>query len=162
MSNPRDLFLQLLGELLWVERTLSFEVLPGLHEAVQSEGLAAAVAEHLEQTKEHGPRLEQVFRALEAEPSSNHSPPVEKLAEHHDELADSFADPRLADVFHAAAAATTEHHEIASYDALLALGQSVGLSDEARGLLERSRAEEGEALERLEAELQRLAGDLRE
>ena len=148
--------------MLWIERTLSFEVLPELHEAVQSEGLAAAVAEHLEQTKEHGPRLEQVFRALGAEPSSNLSPPVEKLAQHHDELAGSFADERLADVFHAAAAATTEHHEIASYHALLALGRSVGLPDEARGLLERNRAEEGEALERLEGELRRLAGDLRE
>lgn len=162
MSNPRDLFLQLLGELLWVERTLSFDVLPELHQAVQSEGLAAAVAEHLEQTKEHGPRLERVFRALDAEPSSNLSPPVEKLAEHHDRLAGSFADASLADVFHAAAAVTAEHHEIAAYDVLLALAQSVGLSDEARGLLERNRAEEGEALERLEAELQRLAGDLRE
>jgi ferritin-like metal-binding protein YciE len=137
-------------------------VLPELHEAVQSEGLAAAVAEHLEQTKEHGPRLEQVFRALGAEPSSNLSPPAEKLAQHHDELADSFADERLADVFHAAAAATTEHHEIASYDTLLALGRSVGLSDETRGLLEHNRAEEGGALERLEGELRRLAGDLRE
>jgi ferritin-like metal-binding protein YciE len=87
---------------------------------------------------------------------------VQKLAEHHDELAASFPDKRLADVFHASAAATTEHHEIASYDTLLTLGQSVGLSDEARGLLERNRAEEGEALERLEAELERLAGDLRE
>ena len=145
-----------------MERTLSFEVLPQLHEAVQSEGLAAAVAEHLEQTKEHGPRLEQVFRAVDAEPSSNLSPPAEQLAKHHDELADSFADDGLADFFHAAAAATTEHHEIASYDALLSLGQSVGLSAEARKLLEQNRAEEGEALQRLESELERLAGDLRE
>ena len=162
MSNPRDLFLQLLGELLWIERTLSFEVLPKLQRAIESEALATTVGEHLEQTKEHGPRLEQVFRTLDAEPSSNLSPPVEKLAQHHDELAESFTDRRLADVFHAAAAAATEHQEIASYDALIALGQSVGLSDEARGLLEQNRGEENEALERLEAEIQRLAGDLRE
>ena len=128
---------------------------------MQSEGLAAAVAEHLEQTKEHGPRLEQVFRAVGAEPSSNLSPPVEKLAEHHDELADSFADDRLEDVFHAAAAATTEHYELASYDTLLALAQTVDLSGDARGLLERNRKEEAEALGRLQTELQRLAGDLR-
>jgi ferritin-like metal-binding protein YciE len=136
-------------------------VLPKLHGEIESEGLASAVAEHLEQTKEHVTRVEQVFRAVDAEPSSNLSPPVEKLAQHHDELSESFADDRLADVFHAAAAAATEHHEIASYDALLKLGQSVDLSDEARELLERNRAEEGEALDRLETELQRLAGDLR-
>jgi len=137
-------------------------VLPKLQRAVTSEGLAAAVAEHLEQTKEHGPRLEAVFRALDAEPSSNLSPPAEKLAQHHDEVAGSFADDRLADVFHAASAATTEHFELAAYDALLALAQAVGLSDDARELLERNRAEEAAALERLQEELQRLAGDLRE
>ena len=137
-------------------------MLPKLQSEIESEGLASAVAEHLEQTKEHATRVEQVFRALDAEPTSNLSPPVEKLAQHHEELSESFADDRLADVFHAAAAATTEHHEIASYNALLTLGQSVGLSDDARELLERNRAEEGEALARLEAELERLAGELRE
>lgn len=128
---------------------------------MRSEGLAKAVDEHLEQTREHGPRLERVFRALDAEPSSNLSPPVEKLAQHHDELADSFADDRLADCFHATAAAATEHNELAAYEALLTLSRSVDLADDARELLERNRAEEAEALERLEQELQRLAGELR-
>jgi ferritin-like metal-binding protein YciE len=135
--------------------------LPKLHKAVRSEGLAATVAGHLEQTKEHGPRLEQVFRALGAEPSSNLSPPVEKLAQHHDELAGSFTDDRLADCFHATAAAATEHNELAAYDALLALAESVDLAGDARELLERNRAEEAEALGRLQQELQRLVGELR-
>lgn len=137
-------------------------MLPKLQRAIESEGLASAVAEHLAQTNEHGPRLERVFRGLDAEPSSNLNPAVEKLAQHDDELAGSFKDGRLADVFHAAAAGATEHQEIASYDALLALGPSVGLSDEGRELLERNRGEEAEALERLEAELRRLSADLRE
>jgi ferritin-like metal-binding protein YciE len=129
---------------------------------VQSEGLAAAVAEHLEQTKEHGPRLEDVFRAVSAEPSSNLDPAAEKLAQHHDELAGSFADDRLADVFHASAGVATEHHELAAYDALIALSRAVELSEDARGLLERNRSEEEAALHRLEGELERLAGALRE
>lgn len=127
-----------------------------------SEGLAAAVAEHLEQTREHGPRLEAVFRAVDAEPSSNLSPPAEKLAQHHDELAGSFPDDRLADVFHAASAAATEHLELAAYEALLALAPAVELPDEARKLLEQNRSEEAEALQRLQSELQRLGGDLRQ
>jgi ferritin-like metal-binding protein YciE len=135
--------------------------LPKLHKAVRSEGLAATVDEHLAQTKEHGPRLEQVFRALDAEPSSNLSPPVEKLAQHHDELSNSFADDRLADSFHATAAAATEHNELAAYDALLTLAHSVDLAGDARELLERNRAEEADALGRLQQELQRLAGELR-
>jgi ferritin-like metal-binding protein YciE len=137
-------------------------VLPKLQRAVQSEGLAAAVAEHLEQTREHGPRLEDVFRAVGAEPSSNLSPALEKLAQHHDELAESFANDRLADVFHAAAAAATEHHELAGYDAVLALAQAIQLPGDARSLLERNRKEEEDALRRLGTELERLAGDLRQ
>jgi ferritin-like metal-binding protein YciE len=137
-------------------------VLPKLQRAVTSEGLAAAVSEHLEQTREHGPRLEEVFRAVEAEPSSNLDPSLEQLAQHHDELAEKLPDDRLADVFHAAAAAATEHHELAAYDALLALAPAVELPKDAREALERNLAEEAEALRRVEHELQRLAGDLRQ
>ncbi|HET7648201.1 MAG TPA: DUF892 family protein [Gaiellaceae bacterium] len=160
MSNPRDLFLQLLGELLWTERTLAFETLPELERQARAEGLVGVLREHLEETKEHAVRLEQVFRAVGAEPSSNLCPPVEKLAEHHDRLAGSIPAERLADVFHAAAAATTEHHELAAYETLLALAPAVDLDGEARGLLERSRDEEARALERLQGALRDLVGAL--
>ena len=143
-----------------MERTLSFEVLPKLHEAVKSQGLAEAVAEHLEQTKEHGPRLDHVFRALGAEPSSNLDRALESLAAQHDELSGSFPDDRLADVYHASAGARTERNELAMYDALLTLGDALDLGD-ARALLEQNRAEEEQALERLNGELRRLARDLR-
>ncbi len=146
---------------MWTERTLSFEVLPKLQRDVESEGLHAVVTEHLEQTREHGPRLEEVFRAVGAEPSSNLSPPLEKLAQHHDELAGKLPDRRLADVFHAAAAAATEHLELAAYDALLALAGAVDLGD-GRRLLERNRGEEADALGRLQSELERLGGALRD
>jgi ferritin-like metal-binding protein YciE len=160
LSNPRDLFLRLLGEQLWTERTLAFEVLPKLRCAVESEGLAAALAQQLEQTREQAARLERVFRAADAEPSSNLSPPAERLASHHDEVAQQIANERLADVFHAAAAATTEHHELAAYDALLELAAALELPDDAREALEQNRREEAEALERVESELRRLVGEL--
>jgi ferritin-like metal-binding protein YciE len=140
---------------------LSFEVLPELLESIKSEGLHEAVTEHLVQTREHGPRLEEVFRAVGAEPSSNLSPPAEKLAQHHDELAGNIPDDRLADVFHAAAAAATEHLELAMYDAVLALADAVELADDALGKLEQNRGEEAEALGRVQQELERLSATLR-
>lgn len=142
--------------MLWTERTLAFDALPKLRRDVTAEGLAAAVDEHLEQTKEHAVRLEQVFRAAGAEPSSNLSPVVEKLAQQREELAGKIPDDRLADVLAAAAAAATEHHEIAVYDALIALAGAIDLGD-ARGLLEQNRREEEQALDRLRSELGRLA-----
>ncbi len=150
--------------MLWTERTLAFDVLPKLHEAVKSQGLAQAVAEHLDETKQHGPRLEEVFRAVGAEPSSHRDPAVEALAKHHDELAGSFADERLADVFRAATAVRTEHDELARYDALLTLGNALDLGD-GRRLLEENRQEEEQALQRIHGELERLVrelGELRE
>lgn len=142
--------------MLWTERMLAFEALPKLRRDVTAERLAAAVDAHLEQTKEHAPRLEQVFRAAGAEPSSNLSPVAEKLAQQREELVEKIPDDRLADVFNAAAAAATERHEIAGYDALIALAEALDLGD-ARTLLEQNRKEEEEALDRLRSEIDRLA-----
>ena len=141
--------------MLWTERTLAFEVLPKLRRDVTAEGLAQAVDEHLEQTKQHVARVEQAFRAAGAEPSSNLSPPAEKLAQHREELAGTVPEDRLRDVLNAAAAAATEHHEIAAYDALVDLAGGLELGD-ARDLLEQNRKEEAEALDRLRDELGKL------
>ena len=155
MSNPRDLFLQLLGEMLWIERTLAFEALPKLRRDVTAEGLALAVEEHLEQTKEHAVRVERAFRAAGAEPSSNLSPAPEKLAQHREELAGTIPEDRLRDVLNAAAAAATEHHEIAAYDALIELADALDL-DLARDLLRQNREEDADALDRVRKELEKL------
>jgi ferritin-like metal-binding protein YciE len=154
MSNPRDLFLQLLAELLWVERTLAFETLPKLQAAAHSQALAAVFEAHLEQTRGHGARLEQVFELAAAETSSSLDPAAQKLFEHHDELAQKIVEPILRDVFHAAAAAKTEHYELAAYDALIELARALELPT---GLLEANRGEEVAALEQVESLGVRLA-----
>ena len=141
--------------MLWTERALAFDALPKLRRDVTAEGLAHAVDDHLQETKEHAARLEQVFRAAGAEPSSNLSPPAEKLAEHREELAAKIPDDRLKDALNAAAAAATEHYEIASYDALISLADALDLGD-ARELLEQNRKEDEAALRRVEEELEKL------
>jgi ferritin-like metal-binding protein YciE len=142
--------------MLWIERTLAFEALPALRKDVTAEGLAHAVDEHLEETREHGVRIEQAFRAAGAEPSSNFSPAAEKLAHHRAQLAANVPEDRLRDVLNAAAAAATEHHEIALYDALVALAGALDLG-EARDLLEQNRKEDAAALERMREEASKLA-----
>lgn len=155
LSSPRDLFLQLLAEMLWVERMLVFEVLPSLREQVQSESLAAAVEEHLAQTRGHVTRVEEAFRALGAEPVSARSAPAAALAAEHEETAGKIAEPRLADLFHAGAAITTEHFEIARYDVLLELAPEA-----AQESLAQNRKEEAQALELLHELSGRLRGEL--
>ena len=155
LSSPRDLFLQLLAEMLWVERMLVFEVLPKLRQQVQSESLAAAVEEHLAQTRGHVTRVEEAFRAIGAEPVSARSAPAAALAAEHDETAGKIAEPRLADLFHAGAAITTEHYEIAGYDVLLELAP-----EDVREPLAQNREEEAQALERLRELAENLRGQL--
>jgi len=152
ISNQRDLVVQLLGELLYVERRLAGGVLRDLISSVSDERLADELRKHLEQTKAHAERCETAFRKLEVPPSANQSRAFESAVAEHDELASSIASDRLADVFHAKAALQTEHLEIALYTAVLALG-----FDDALAPLRESLADEHEARELLERELRRLA-----
>jgi ferritin-like metal-binding protein YciE len=159
LANPRDLFLQQLSEMLWTERMLVFDVLPSLQKSVKSESLVAAVEEHLAETHGHVSRVERVFQAFGVEPSSARNGAAEALKQQHEETSGKLSEPQLADVFHASAAVHTEHLEIASYDSLLQLVQTLG-NGEAQDLLERNRREEAAALEKVQKIAERLRKEL--
>ena len=154
LSNPRDLFLQLLGEALWIERMLVFEVLPQVHEEADSELLAEPLALHLEQTRTHAARVEGMFPAVGAEVSSAISYALEGLRRAHDELVPKVMEPRLKDLAIADAAARTEHLEIALYTTLIGLADQLDLDTKP---LQRNLADERAALKQVE----RAARDLR-
>ena len=147
LSNPRDLFLQLLAEALWIERTLAFEVLPQLQRDADSELLAEPLAAHLVETRVHAERVEQVFLASAAEPTAAASAALEGLRRQYAELVEAIVEPRLRDLFLVSAAAKTEHLEIALYENLLRLAQHVGVET---GSIEQIVAEERHALATLE------------
>ena len=155
LSNPRDLFLTLLSEALYVERRLAADILPTLHEQASDEELEEALAEHLEQTRAHVERVGSAFRAVRAEPAARRSPPLEALASEHEELAGSVVLPSLRDGVHAAAAAHGEHYEIAAYGALLPLARALAAS-EAIDALEQNLRDEEKALRKLEKIVDRL------
>jgi ferritin-like metal-binding protein YciE len=152
ISNPRDLVVQLLGELLYVERRLADAVLRELQQAVVDDELTAALAHHREQTKEHAERIEAAFRRLSVAPTSNLSRAFDSAVAQHDELAEAFKEPRLADLFHAQAALQTEHWEMAAYRTLLPLAPP-----EVAELLRPSFEEEGDAARKLVEAIDRLA-----
>jgi ferritin-like metal-binding protein YciE len=149
VSNPRDLLLVELADILFVERMLSFQVLPQLLSEVSDPELTAALAEHLAQTKRHVTNVERAFEMVGAEPSSNHSPPFTRLKDQHSEIASNIKAEGLADLWHANAAIHTEHYEIAAYRQLRLLATRMGNDDLVR-LLEENLDEEEQALARLE------------
>ena len=144
LSNPRDLLVAQLSELLWVERRLAFDVLPHLIEAAHDDGLAALFREHHEQTQQHVERVERTFRELGMEPSSAISPGMDALIGQHDELTAKIVEPHLEDAWHVAAAIASEHFELALYGGIDRLAP-----DAVRKLLAQNVKDEKAALDRL-------------
>jgi ferritin-like metal-binding protein YciE len=152
VSNPRDLIVQLLGELLHVERRLAGAVIRDVRREVRDEGLRAALEAHLEQTVEHVTRIERSFRLLGVAPTANLSRAFESAVAQHAELAATIVEPRLADLFHAQAALHVEHWELAAYRALLPLAP-----DEIVEWLQASYDEEGDAAVMIAETIDRLS-----
>lgn len=155
LSNPRDLFLELLGDALYVERRLSGEVLPRLVREVEDERLRALLERHLDETRGHVADAESTFLAVAAAPSAGYSDAFEGLVRQHELLAAKAVPPALKDVCHATSAARVEHYEIAGYRALIAYGREHGFGV---SRLDASLKDEQRALRELERASQRLAG----
>ncbi len=154
ISNPRDLVTQLLGEVLFVERRLADSVLVDLVRDVRDDELQELLRSHRDETAVHVDRAEQAFRRLGVAPTSNLSRPFESAVAQHADVSSSVVDPRLGDLFHAAAALHVEHWEMAAYRVLLPL-----VPDEVGELLRPSFAEEGEAAKLLVRTVDRIGGD---
>jgi len=144
LSNRRDLFLQQLADLLWIERTLEHEVLPKAIDEVADEELEQALSDHLEETREHVRRVERAFLAAGAEPAASRT---EVLAPQERDV----KEPTLAALAQAGDAARIEHVELALYDVVIGLAEG-----EAAKLLEQNRKDEAQALAVLERQAKRL------
>jgi ferritin-like metal-binding protein YciE len=152
VANPRDLLLQQLAELLWIERTLYGEVIPTVHDDAQSPDLTELLTHHRGETREHVVRLEQAIRVAGAEPAAARSAALAAMAKQHEEEAKQIANPQLKDLFHCAGVARTEHLELAAYDAALVLADG-----ECAQLLRRNREEDERALRQVEKLAAKLA-----
>jgi ferritin-like metal-binding protein YciE len=154
--NPRDLLLKQLSELLWIERTLFFEVLPAVHDASHDPRLQQLLTAHRSETRTHAVRIEHAMRACGVEPAAARSAALDAMKKQHEEDAGSITHPTLKDVFHCAGATRTEHLELAAYHAAIALAQELRYR-EAADLLSQNRDEDERALKAVE----KLAGKLR-
>jgi ferritin-like metal-binding protein YciE len=145
----RGIFLNDLGEMLEIERTLAESVLPDLHLQVRNSQFQDAIEEHLAQTSGHVANVEQVFRELGEKPKTVRSHGLEGLRRRHEESLGGVAGLVLRDLIHAAAAAHTEHYEISAYHSLIHAAELLGEAEAVR-LLEENLHEEEDALEKLE------------
>jgi ferritin-like metal-binding protein YciE len=156
MSEPRELFLHELGDLLFAEQTL-VKALPTLAEESSDEELKAGFESHLEETKHHVENLKAVFETIDEQPKAEKCPGIEGIKKEHDEFMDKEQpSPTVRDIFLTGAGARAEHYEIAAYTGLITLAQGLGEED-AVPLLEENLKQEKAALKKLEDAATRIA-----
>jgi ferritin-like metal-binding protein YciE len=156
MSDPRELFLHELGDVLYAERTL-VKALPKLQEEASDEELAQGFGDHLEETRQHVKNIEQAFQALGEEAKAEKCPGIEGIKQEHDDfVANQSPSPEVLDAFLTGAGARTEHYEIAAYEGLVTTADAMG-EDEVARLLGENLEQEKKALATMQAIGKRLA-----
>jgi ferritin-like metal-binding protein YciE len=122
--------------------------LPDIAEAATSKELVDAVNEHLEETRGHVKRLEEVFQAIGIEAESEHCDGMEGLISEGSEAAEAKGDGDARDAALIGAAQRVEHYEIAAYGTARTIAKQLGHSEAAR-LLGQTLDEESAADEKL-------------
>ena len=156
MSDPRDLFLHELGDVLYAEKTL-VKALPKLQEEASDEELASGFADHLEETRQHVKNLEQAFEALGEPAKAEKCPGIEGIKKEHDDfVANESPTSEVLDAFLTGAGARTEHYEIAAYEGLVTMATAMG-EDDVASLLNENLEQEKAALAKMQTIGKRLA-----
>ncbi|WP_395730440.1 ferritin-like domain-containing protein [Prosthecobacter sp.] len=147
LNTLEDLFHHELKDLYSAENQL-VKALPKMAKAATNPQLKAGFTEHLEQTKGHVQRLEQIGEALGKSLGGHKCKAMEGLVEEGAELISEDAAPEVKDAGLIGAAQRVEHYEIAGYGTARALATRLGL-DEAVELLTLTLEEEKETDEKL-------------
>lgn len=137
-----------LKDIYWAEKHL-VKTLPKMKKAATSAELQAAFDEHLNVTKEHVARLEQVFEMMGKKAQAKKCDAMAGITEEGEGIIEETeAGTATRDVGLILAAQKVEHYEIATYGGLAQLATTLGLDDVA-DILRTTLEEEKEADETL-------------
>jgi ferritin-like metal-binding protein YciE len=142
-----DAFLDELRDAYDAEKQLT-KALPKLAKAATSPVLREAFESHLEETRGHVERLEQVMEGLGEKVRGKHCDGIEGIIEEGQSVMEEDFDETTMDACLIAAGQRAEHYEIAAYGTLVAWAKAMG-HDDAAALLEETLEEEKAADEKL-------------
>lgn len=128
---------------LYSAETQLVKALPKMAKAATNPELQEAFTTHLEQTKVHVQRLEEVAKLLEITPKGKTCKAMKGLVEEGAEATEEEGDGTIIDLGLIGAAQRVEHYEIAAYGTSRALAEALGL-DEVVELLQTTLDEEGD------------------
>lgn len=133
----QELLTEELKDLLHAENQL-IKALPKMAKAANSEELRTAFEDHLEQTKGHVERLNQVFEMLEEKPKAKPCKGMAGLIQEGQEVITEGKEMEdaEADLALIGAAQRVEHYEIAAYGTACTMAEQMGRDDIAKILTE--------------------------
>jgi ferritin-like metal-binding protein YciE len=143
----RDLFEDELKDIFWAEKALT-KAIPKMIKNATSEDLVNALQQHLEVTKGHVERCEQIFDQLGMPARGKKCEAMAGLTKEAEEIMEGTEEGVVRDAGIISAAQKVEHYEIASYGTLCAFAKTLG-ENEVANLLEQTLNEEKEADETL-------------
>ena len=123
-----DLFVHQLQDIYYAEKQL-VKALPKMAEKATDKQLNQGFLSHLDETKGHVQRLEQVFQMQGLEVKAIDCPAIDGIIEEANEVAAEVADKAVLDAALINAAQAAEHYEIARYGSLISWARQLGRSD---------------------------------
>jgi ferritin-like metal-binding protein YciE len=146
-NSLQKLYVEQLKDLYNAENQL-VKALPKMAKAARSEALREGFEQHLQQTKGHVQRLEQILGAMDENPKGRKCAGMQGLVQEGEEVIEENSDGDALDAGLIAAAQRVEHYEIAGYGCVRTFAELLGES-EAVNLLQQTLDEEKETDEKL-------------
>jgi ferritin-like metal-binding protein YciE len=128
IKTMNDLFVHQLQDIYYAEQQLT-KALPKMADKATDPQLKQGFLTHLEETKQHVTRLEEVFKMHGAKVKAVDCPAIDGIIEEADETAGEVADKAVLDAALINAAQAAEHYEIVRYGSLIAWAKQLGRSD---------------------------------
>jgi ferritin-like metal-binding protein YciE len=139
-NSLREIFVDELKDVYDAEQQI-VKALPNLVKAASTPELGKAFQHHLEETKRHVQRVEEIFQGIGEEAKAKKCDGVRGILKEGEDAIDLDGDAKTRDAALIAAAQRVEHYEMAVYGSLKTWASQIG-DDRAAGLLEETLNEE--------------------
>ena len=123
-----DLFVHTLRDIYYAEKQIE-KNLPKMIDKANNPALRQGFEKHLQETKGHIERVEQVFEMHGVKAKAVNCPAIDGILEEADEIVGEVDDKQVLDAALIAAAQAVEHYEMTRYGTLVEWAKQLGRSD---------------------------------
>ncbi len=142
IKDLNDLFVHTLQDIYYAENQI-VKALPEMISKASDATLRQGLEKHLNETRNHVQRLEQVFQMHGVEVEGVDCPAIDGIIEEAEDVTGEAATGEVMDAAIVASAQAVEHYEITRYGSLIAWAKRLGRSDCASVLQQIARRGEG-------------------